>query len=419
MPVVINDGNLEKTKFIFGINIKKMRKNIMFFWGFLFVIISCSKESESNSGGSTFGRKSIDNYNSHSISLPNFDAKTIPKMQWTSEYQDFSRFSNAVVSSNTIFAPSTEGLLKVDASNGKTISILENVSIHQEQPVLDNGILYFGSDEVLYAYDIKSEKILWSSDISHPLISLPLVTKNLIIIGDITEGIYAINKTDGKLNWFYSCISGIDLRSGIAGDENALVFGGRGGDIYCLETATGKEKWIYKTCSQNLGCPVVACPTISNNIVYAGDLSGMIFAVDFTTGKEVWKKKYDSKIDWQNVAVNDKSIIITGQSSSLKNNFIYCLDKLSGIEVWSFKKATVTVNETISDPLIINNNYVLFATYDGVSLMDITTKEVLWTISQNQSTSPTNANVSTFGYTIAEGKLYFIGFGGKMFGYEL
>jgi hypothetical protein len=399
---------------------KKIYNITLFFFIFSFTFITACNKDNGTLSSETFARKSVDNSNSHSIMVTGFDITKPPKLLWTNKDIVFSKFSSPVIINNQIFAPSNdEGLVKLSLSDGQALASIPDLDIHLGQIAYDKGIVYFASDENLVAFDIKKDEVIWNIDFGHALVSLPLITDDLIIIGDDIEGVYGIYKSDGKVKWFYEVVNGIDYRGGIAGDASRLIFGGRDGNIYCLETTSGKEKWVYKTCN-DISCNLVSCPTISNGIVYAGDYSGDIFAVDYSTGKEIWKKKYDSFIDWQNIAVNDKYIIITGASPStvLNANFIVCLDKATGNEIWGFKKNAVSSHEYISDPLIINNDYVLLSTDDGTSLLDINSKKVIWTVDQKEG-SVVNNNTGIYGFAVANGRLVYVRRGGSLVCYGL
>lgn len=398
-----------------------MKKNLFFLFLLLVLFISSCNTSDDVLSSEIFGRKSVDNYNTHSIELVGNDITKAPNLLWTDKNTRFSVFSNPVIINNHIFAGSNEeGLVKLVLNDAQILSSIPDLQIHQGQITYDKGVLYYASYEYLIAFDIKTDKILWNIDFGHALVSLPLITDKYIIIADDVEGIYALNKNDGKIKWFVEIVNGIDTRGGIAGDNSKIVFGGRDGYIICLDTETGNEKWIFKTCNDILSCPLVSTPTISNGKVYAGDYKGNIYAVDYSTGKQLWSKKYDGSIHWQNIAVNDKYLIITGQSAStiLNANYIICLDKDTGNEIWGFKKDAVYSHEEISDPLIINKNYVLFATNDGTSLLDINSKKIIWTIDQNQGTV-INQNRAVFGYAIANGRLVYVTRGGNLACYGL
>ena len=66
---------------------------------------------------------------------------------------------------------------------------------------------------------------------------------------------------------------------------DAVYFGSSSDDqVYCLDAATGKERWTYFT-----DAPVRLPPTVFGNRLYAGSDDGYLYCLDAKSGELIWK----------------------------------------------------------------------------------------------------------------------------------
>jgi len=103
--------------------------------------------------------------------------------------------------------------------------------------------------------------------------------------------------------------------------------------------STGKEKWNYKA------APFKAPVSIRNGFVYMGDSDGIFHCVDAATGKPRWTFKTDSDISSGANFTQDKVLFGSGDEN------LYCLS-LEGKEQWRFK---VPGGPVLGSPVIVGN----------------------------------------------------------------
>ncbi len=73
----------------------------------------------------------------------------------------------------------------------------------------------------------------------------------------------------------------------VVADEDSLYFGSSSDDkIYCLDSKTGKERWVYYTDG-----PVRLAPTLDDGRVYVGSDDGHAYCLSADDGSLVWKYK--------------------------------------------------------------------------------------------------------------------------------
>lgn len=105
------------------------------------------------------------------------------------------------------------------------------------------------------------------------------------------------------------------------------------GELVCLEKATGKRVWAYKSVevvpANSFAPGFKSSPTVTDDSIYLGDEEGVFHAIDRETGKGKWKFTTGGEI-YSSAAVTEGQILF----GSYDNN-LYCLN-LDGTEAWKF-----------------------------------------------------------------------------------
>lgn len=149
-----------------------------------------------------------------------------------------------------------------------------------------NELLYLISDVSFFVIEAKTGQIVVRKDLGYNVnvTSVPLVTKNEIIFGTADRGIVALDRETLNEKWnfmtkpalIYSApyvrdpSSTVETSPVLAGD--AVFAGASDGTIYALNPSTGKQLWKHST-----GAPVFGSVAISGNTLYAVDFSGNVY----------------------------------------------------------------------------------------------------------------------------------------------
>jgi hypothetical protein len=155
-------------------------------------------------------------------------------------------------------------------------------------PAVVNDTLYIGStDHNLYALNASDGRLKWKFQTGSRVTSSPAVSDGTLYFASYDSNFYAVDIVTGKLKWQFktggehrfaaSHLHGSNPAAETMPDpfdfflsspivwQGAVYFGSGDGNIYALETATGKAKWQFHT-----GDVVHASPTISEGVVYIG-----------------------------------------------------------------------------------------------------------------------------------------------------
>jgi polyvinyl alcohol dehydrogenase (cytochrome) len=237
----------------------------------------------------------------------------------------------------------------------------------------------------LTAADVPKLKVKWAFAFPGDLqsYSQSTIAGGRVFVGSWGGKVYALNQSTGCIHWYFD--AGAGVRSAISigqirtavGQRYAAFFGDQGGNAYAVDATTGAQIW--KTHVDDFPVARVSgSPTLYNGKLYVPVASGeeasgavptyecckfrgSIVALDAATGKQVWK-----------------TYTITEMPQPTKKNAVGTqLWGPSGAPVWAtpavdpVKKALyVTTGNNYSDPTS--------AMSDSFIAMDLETGRILW-----------------------------------------
>jgi polyvinyl alcohol dehydrogenase (cytochrome) len=137
-----------------------------------------------------------------------------------------------------------------------------------------------------------------------------------------------INRTNvGRLHlkWALSFPDATQVRSQPALAAGALYVGSHNGNLYALDRMSGCARWIYQAGSEVRGSAIVSSWKAGDRharpLVYFGDVTGVVYAVDARDGKLVWRTRAD----------DNPTITLTGTPTLRRNTLYVPVSTLEGV----------------------------------------------------------------------------------------
>lgn len=229
----------------------------------------------------------------------------------------------------------------------------------------EDGMLLFGKDNTVHAFDPQSDTILWSFEVEGAGGSIgcaPAFANSLVLCGaQHGTGLFALNRETGEEVWFKP-IGNLYNNNPIPDGDRVYIIQD---SLYCLNVADGSTIWSFpgsgtKTPAvddSNVYAHGYALNKFNGEIKWQADFTGqVIMSVDsqyMYVEEYPWRtilayRKSDGQIQWTyeipdgvlsyfsggNAAITDNYFCFTVDGTSEGNAALYVLDKDTGDYLW-------------------------------------------------------------------------------------
>ncbi|MEM3841262.1 MAG: PQQ-binding-like beta-propeller repeat protein [Candidatus Micrarchaeaceae archaeon] len=299
--------------------------------------------------------------------------------------------------------------------------------------------------------NISTGKVLWRVNFPDQILTQPIVYNKMVFVGmgnsaDVPnntdrnglDGIYAINLSDGQVNWGITTL-GPDMTTPAIYD--GLLIYPNIGYFYVINATTGLvERGFPTNLPDTLSSPLIyngnayfgaGYVNTSNSIIYPDTIHRFsFFDYNISTGSISWQDNFSIAGGGLNDAcpVAFKNIIITAYlyNSTYKDPVIVALNRLNGSIEWSINETAIADKINVVEPPIPNSGYnftensispmVLYngtvlsdSNYLGVMLaINATNGKVLWAFNTGQNEGAPNVIYGKYVIDINDGGDLFI-----------
>lgn len=283
------------------------------------------------------------------------------KKQWS--FQSGKRIvgTPAVSEGIVVFGSADCKIYGLDAQNGNLLWTVEAAEPVLGAVTIENSIAYIGaSDHTFRAVNIRTGEVKWAfAGVRGYIETKPLVTDNKVIFGAWDNTLYALNKADGKELWKWTggltrmhfspaavwpvaadgkvfitdpqrAMTAIDIETGntvwrtfqsmvretigLSEDKERIYSKTMNDSIVCYST---KGDQPHKLWASNVGFGYEHAPSMQvekNGVVFGSTKEGLIFALEATTGKVLWKHKTGNSLISTVVPLDNNRVLFTATS---------------------------------------------------------------------------------------------------------
>lgn len=286
--------------------------------------------------------------------------KVLGKEYWKFKIEGAVYSTPALYKGLVIFTSRDNHLYAVSQSDGELIwkVKMNGMPAHkwgwdyfQSSPTTVDDQIVIGSDDgTVYNVDAATGTVNWNFKTNGRLRATPAVQGGIVYIGSFDGFLYALDNNTGVLKWKFetdgthlnSDESGwdrISIDSSPAIADSVLVFGSRDGNVYALNTLTGKQYWKF-----SYGPTwAISSPAIRKGVVYIGWSDNNLFsAIDLATGREQWQFVAKNYV-YSSPLVSDSIVYVGSHDQNL-----YALNTQTGSKVWQYR----TGGGVLSSPII-------------------------------------------------------------------
>ncbi|MFO0926202.1 MAG: PQQ-binding-like beta-propeller repeat protein [Gemmataceae bacterium] len=227
---------------------------------------------------------------------------------WEFQTESHTESTPAVVDGRVTIGGGDDGLFALDAATGAKVwhypgyHIDAGATVRGERVYVGCGIGDTYRTTVLFCLDAAKGQPHWRVATELPVWSRPIVSGGFVFAGigngRLNEGdehpagaVLCVRAADGSEVWKQKMPDGVLGRLGA--DRRHLFFGCRDGSVYCLHRHDGSLAW-----RRDLGTPVVAGPALDVSAgleslasrLVAVSVGGQLVCVEPATGKLLWSK---------------------------------------------------------------------------------------------------------------------------------
>lgn len=254
------------------------------------------------------------------------------------------------------------------------------VSVHHRQ-----GFDQYGR---VYALDPETGAAIWQFDDDgnlKPLFCSPAHAEGKLFFGegyhtDRDSKLYCLDATTGKKLWEFATTSHTESTPGVANGK--VVFGAGDDGMYCLDANTGAKLWQYPT---DGSLHIDSNPLIHEGRVYAGSghskksRNARVFCLDLITGKEVWGEKVEYAAWGSPSAAGKQVFFATGNGTFSEDRppvagLVLCRDAESGKPIWE----RALPNSVVTRPAVDRYQVYVGCRDGNCYTLDRHTGEIVW-----------------------------------------
>jgi outer membrane protein assembly factor BamB/predicted phosphodiesterase len=273
-------------------------------------------------------------------------------------------YSTPAYASGMVVVGSTDNsIYAVNSQTGKQVWKVQANKAVLGSPNIYKGKVYIGaSDGVFRCIDLKSGKVVWTFDqVKNFVSTLPTIADGKVIFGSWGNGFYALDVNTGKLVWEWNnghanrMFSAAACYPVVANNRVFIVAPDR--YMTALDLKTGKVIWREKKdeyrVRESMGL------SFDKKYVYSKTMDGELIGVPVTADHMdvSWKSKLKLPYELTPSAIySNKNLVIVPNNSGL----VSAVDPTSGEVVWQYKISNAMVN-----PTLVTKNFVVASTMDG------------------------------------------------------
>lgn len=152
-------------------------------------------------------------------------------------------------------------------------------------PLQVEGIAYVATaDNLLLALDAESGNELWRFTADFSIWAQPTYFEDTLFVASLDRHLYALDATDGSEKWAVELSGAMSAQPIVNPDENLVYAASYDRAIHALDIETGEEAWSVSATDW-----VWSAPALAEGVLYFGDSSGNVFAVDAASGAVMWQ----------------------------------------------------------------------------------------------------------------------------------
>lgn len=217
---------------------------------------------------------------------------------------------------------------------------------------------------------------VWEAQVGGEMWSSPALLGGVVVVGDVDGTVHGLDAATGAQLWTAPIGAPVRATPLVVGDTAYVM--SDGGAVYAVD-AMGTEVWSADvgpgTKSRTTWDQYGARPAAGDGVIFAATASGVVAALDATTGDQVWSRELDSGVQ-SDLAVSDGLV----QVSTMGGTHV-ALSMTDGSEVWAEDGSGALT----TSPLVAGGQVFTGSRGGSLKALDEATGEFNWSASFGSS----------------------------------
>ena len=298
---------------------------------------------------------------------------------WTFHGRSLLEFPPAVVG-DRVYLPTFQGrFFALDAATGRAQWQYGSGRCSWGSPAVSGALVFetflnrthkcdnVAIDGEVVAFDAVTGHVRWRR-VGAPTESSPLVAQGLVVVGDWSGRVFALDAATGARRWSHRTGGAVKSSAALAGGH--VYIGSYDGHVYALALQSGRELWRASAQSRLGGRGAFyATPAVAYGRVYVGATDGKVYSFGARTGRIRWSRTTGGYV-YASAAVWRGRVLVGSYDGSF-----YAFDAATGDTRWHFR-----ANGPISGAATVVGRVVYFSTLrERTYALDAGTGRLLWT----------------------------------------
>lgn len=308
-------------------------------------------------------------------SLSGYTREKLPdnlKLLW-SHKSGVRTVSSPVIMGGTTYWCDVKGKVRGVDHNGNAAFEYDMQTPVEATPMLHDSVLYIGRiDGALAAISLSKRDTLWCYRTEGQISASPNVVdfgrEKALVVGSYDNYMYCIDLRSGALQSKFE--SGYYINGAVATHKRHAIFGSCDAWLRIVDCQEGKV-----TDSLQLDGYIPASPAIAEENIYIGDYSGNIYEIRTDKGRIYDYRTLLAAEENSGALVSVPAVTPDVLYITSSDKYLFAIDRTTGKELWRY---LLKGNIGESSPVVADDKVVICSRTGVVSIVDAASGELRW-----------------------------------------
>jgi outer membrane protein assembly factor BamB len=356
-------------------------------------------------------------YANHAMSHVALSADPLRK-KWSSDIgagssKNLPLYSQPIIADGRVFTVDTDSEIRAfDAARGKSLWSFDAKPEGEDDPVIGGGVAFSGGrlfastgfNEVV-ALNPSNGTLLWRKKVEGAVRSAPTAMPDRVYVVTVDNKTIALDAAKGDEIWSHQGLSetaGLLGTASPAANRDIVLPAYSSGEVYALQAETGTTLWsdsVAPMARAGTGisfADIRGLPVIDRGLVVAISYAGRIAAIDEHTGERRWNAAIAGT---QTPFVSGNRVYVVSASG-----IVYALDLTNGKTVWKTQLPRYNDPESLKGqitwfgPVLAGGRLLLFSSNGMARDLDPQTGKITreWETDEDVISPPSIANETLY-----------------------